>query len=185
MCLPVCIRAGFRLERLVFMFRQMRRFRQLLDDKLSADILTRSAVGVLALSGDDDYPYAVPVNYYYENGVIYIHGAVSGHKIDAIARNPKVSFCVVDENRNVPEEFTTYFRSVIAFGKARLVEDAEEKRLAAQKLADKFSPDEPAERRDAEIAREWKALGIIRIDIEHLSGKEAIELVRERKKAES
>ena len=68
------------------MFRKMRRFRQLLDDKLSADILTHGTVGVLALSGDDDYPYAVPVNYYYENGIIYIHGATSGHKIDAIAR---------------------------------------------------------------------------------------------------
>lgn len=167
------------------MFRKMRRFRQLLDDKLSADILTRGAVGVLALSGDDDYPYAVPVNYYYENGIIYIHGATSGHKIDAIARNPKVSFCVIDENRNVPEEFTTYFRSVIAFGRAHLVEDEAEKRFAAQALADKFSPEEPAERRDAEIEHSWKAMGIIRIDIEHMTGKEAIELVRARQETDT
>ena len=74
---------------------------------------------------------------------------------------------------------------MIAFGRAHLVEDEAEKRFAAQALADKFSPEEPAERRDAEIEHSWKAMGIIRIDIEHMTGKEAIELVRARKKAES
>lgn len=167
------------------MFRKMRRFRQLLDDAACAEILSRGTSGVLAVSGDDDYPYAVPVNYFYDHGVIYIHGALAGHKIDAITRSNKVSFCVVDQEQNVPSEFTTYFRSVIVFGRAHLVRDDTEKQLAAQKLADRFSPDEPAARRDAEITREWKALGVIRIDIEHVTGKEAIELVRERKKKES
>ena len=92
---------------------------------------------------------------------------------------------MVDLEQNVSAEFTTYFRSVIAFGRAHLVEDAAEKRLAAQKLADKFSPEEPAEHRDAEIEHSWKAMGIIRIDIEHMTGKEAIELVRARQETDT
>ena len=167
------------------MFRKMRRFRQLLSDAACAEILTRGTSGVLAVSGDGNYPYAVPLNYLYDDKKIYFHGALSGHKIDAIARNDKVSFCVVDLEQNVSAEFTTYFRSVIAFGRAHLVEDAAEKRLAAQKLADKFSPEEPAEHRDAEIEHSWKAMGIIRIDIEHMTGKEAIELVRARQETDT
>lgn len=167
------------------MFRKMRRFRQLLSDAACEEILTRGTSGVLAVSGDGNYPYAVPLNYLYDDKKIYFHGALSGHKIDAIARNDKVSFCVVDLEQNVSAEFTTYFRSVIAFGRAHLVEDEAEKRLTAQKLADKFSPEESTEHRDAEIEHSWKAMGIIRIDIEHMTGKEAIELVRARQETDT
>ena len=75
---------------------------------------------VLALLGDNDYPYAVPISYVYDDGKVYFHSAKSGHKIDAIQRTAKASFCVIDEDLVVPEEYTTYFRSVIAFGRIRL-----------------------------------------------------------------
>lgn len=74
---------------------------------------------------------------------------------------------------------------MIAFGRAHLVEDAAEKRLAAQALADKYSPDESAERRDSEIEHSWNALGIIRIDVEHLTGKKAIDLVHARQETDT
>lgn len=79
--------------------------------------------GTLALHGDNGYPYAVPISYVYANGKIYFHSAVTGHKVDAILRDDKVSFCVVERDEIRPAEFTTYFRSVIVFGKARILTD--------------------------------------------------------------
>ena len=113
----------------------MRRKRQLLSAGESMDILDNGTVGVLALSGDDDYPYAVPVSYVYDNSKIYFHGAKTGHKIDAIRKCSKASFCVIDQDKIIPEEYTTYFRSVIAFGKVRILENEDDIRDAIEKLA--------------------------------------------------
>lgn len=162
------------------MFREMRRFRQQLSTESCEEILNRRGTGVLAVLGDGGYPYAVPLNYYYESGRLYFHGAKTGHKLDAIAQCDKVSFCVIDKDENVPAEFTTYFRSVIAFGHARVVEDDAEKRDAAEKLGRKFSPNETPERLEGEIAHAWERLCLLCVDIDHMSGKEAIELVRAR-----
>ena len=159
------------------MFREMRRIRQAMSQEDSIEVLKRCTAGVLAVSGDDDYPYAVPLSYVYDDGKIYFHTAVSGHKMDAIARQEKVSFCVIDEDRIVPEEFTTYFRSVIAFGKARVLSD-EEKTEALVKLCGKYSPDEDSEHVDEEIRKSFKSVAVVEITIDHLSGKEAIEFVK-------
>lgn len=104
------------------MFREMRRKRQLLPAEDSIAILKKITSGILALHGDDGYPYAVPVSYVYADGRIYFHTAMNGHKVDSIVRNDKVSFCVVEQDEVKPAEFTTYFRSVIVFGKARILE---------------------------------------------------------------
>lgn len=160
------------------MFREMRRKRQLMAQEDAVRILTEGSSGVLAVQGDDGYPYTVPVSYLYCDGRIYFHGAGTGHKIDAIRRDDKVSFCVIGMDQNVPEKFTTYFHSVVAFGRASVVSDEAEKRRAIELLADKYSPNEPAEKRDAEIEHEWTVLTLVRIDIEHLTGKQAIELVK-------
>lgn len=164
------------------MFRKMRRFRQALPEAAVRDILLARTNGVLALSGDDGYPYAVPVSYVYDpdENCIFFHGAKEGHKIDAIHRNEKASFCVVDKDEIVPKEFTSYFRSVIVFGKIRIVEDEEEKRRSIDKLARKYSPDETDASRGAEIEKEWRALCMLRLDIENMTGKEAIELTGQR-----
>lgn len=98
--------------------RKMRRFRQELPQDEVLRILSTGKVAVWAVSGDDGYPYAVPVNYVYDNGCLFLHSASQGHKIDAIKRNPKCSVCIIDKDDVIPEEFTSYFRSVIAFGKA-------------------------------------------------------------------
>lgn len=97
-------------------FREMRRKRQMLSAKESEEILRRMTNGTLALHGDGGYPYAVPVSYVYSDGRIYFHTAMQGHKVDALMRDDKVSFCVVEQDDVKPAEFTTYFRSVIAFG---------------------------------------------------------------------
>lgn len=94
----------------------MRRFRQALSTEESVEILRKGIVAVLAVTGDDDYPYALPLNYVYHEGSVYIHSALEGHKIDTLKRNPKCSLCIVDKDEIVPEKFTSYFRSIIAFG---------------------------------------------------------------------
>ena len=104
------------------MFREMRRKRQMLGKEECEEILNRGTSGVLALLGDDAYPYAVPISYVYEDGKLYFHSARSGHKLDAVREYPKASFCVIDQDQIVPEEYTTYFRSVIAFGSIRILE---------------------------------------------------------------
>lgn len=155
------------------MLRTMRRFRQQLTAEDMERILHDGKYCVMAVSGDDDYPYAVPVNYVYDGTSIYIHSASKGHKIDALKRNPKCSLCIVDRDDVVPEEFTSYFRSVIVFGKAHIVKPTDEKDSALRMLCDKYSPGIDPE---AEISRFIKTVCIIRIDIDSVYGKEAIEL---------
>ena len=159
------------------MFREMRRKRQKLAKEKCDDILYRGTSGVLALHGDDGYPYAVPISYVYTGKKPWFHSAKAGHKIDAVLRDAKASFCVIDQDRIMPEEYTTYFRSVIAFGTIRILEDEAEKRTAIEQLAVKYAPDDSEENRSRAIEQEWKPLCMLEMEIEHLSGKQAIELV--------
>ena len=163
-------------------FREMRRKRQALSRREVLDILRRGTSGVLALSGDDGYPYAVPISYVYDEGKIYFHSAKNGHKIDAIQRTAKASFCVIDKDLVVPEEYTTYFRSVIAFGKIRVIEDDREKRAAIEKLAIKYAPEDTAANRDDAISRGGNLICMLEMKIDHITGKEAIGLVKEKEK---
>ncbi len=160
------------------MFREMRRKKQILSEKNCIEILEKGTAGVLALLGDNDYPYAVPISYVYYNSKLFFHGAKSGHKIDAIKKCSKASFCVIDQDHIVPEEYTTYFRSVIAFGKIHVMEDEIEMKNAIERLAVKYYPTDTETNRNTAISREWKPLCMIELDIEHLSGKEAIELAK-------
>lgn len=160
------------------MFREMRRKRQSLSTEECVAILERMPNGTLTLYGDDGYPYAVPVSYVYADGKIYFHSAMQGHKVDAVRRNGNVSFCVVEQDDVKPAEFTTYFRSVIVFGKARILTDEDEKRNALCLLADKYSHGEAG--MEAEIAKGFNKLLMVEITVEHITGKEAIELVRKR-----
>lgn len=161
------------------MFREMRRKRQQLPAGECIAILERMTNGVLALYGDEGYPYAVPVSYVYTDGKIYFHSAVKGHKVDAIMRNKHVSFCVVERDDVRPEEFTTYFKSVVVFGKARILTEEAEKLAALNLLADKYSPEESG--KDAEIAKGFNHLLMVEIAVEHITGKESIELIRAKK----
>ena len=159
------------------MFREMRRKKQKLSKEECDRILYNGTSGVLALHGDDGYPYAVPVSYVYNGEKLLFHSAKIGHKIDAILKNAAASFCVIDQDQIVPEEYTTYFRSIIAFGRIRILEDDAEKRSAIEKLAVKYAPDDTAENRDKAIEREWKPLCMMEMEIEHLTGKQAIEMI--------
>ena len=161
-------------------FRKMRRIRQQLGDAECVGILEKNTSGTLAVLGDGDYPYAVPLSYVYYDNTIYFHCAKSGHKLDAIREHDKVSFCVIDQDAVVPQEYTTYFRSVIVFGRARKIEEQDEMRRAIEILAEKYYPDDSQDNRNVFIDKEFSALCMIKIEIEHMTGKEAIELVKAR-----
>lgn len=162
------------------MFREMRRKGQRLTDDEALEILNKSTSGVLALEGEDGYPYAVPLSYAFDGEHIYFHSAPEGHKLDAIRRNSKASFCVISEDNVVAEKFTTMYRSVIVFGKARIIEDTAEKYGALEKLGKKYAPNHPGGLRK-EMDSFIDHLKIIEFTPEHITGKEAIELAQIKK----
>lgn len=161
----------------------MRRKRQLLNNSDITTVLRVGTSGVLALLGEDGYPYAIPLSYVYDEdrNRIYVHGANEGYKLDCIKHHDKVSFCVVNKDEPIINRFDTMFRSVIAFGKIRIIDDESEKRHALTLLGEKFSiPDNPE--LNAYIERAWNKVTVISLDIEYITGKESIELVIEKNK---
>ncbi len=167
------------------MFRKMRRSGQELPFQECEAILRDATHGVLSVLGDDGYPYGVPVNHVYADGKILFHCAVSGHKIDAIRRCDKVSFCVVAHEKILPEERATSFLSVIAFGRARIVDDPAGLRRIATLVGEKFSHDYP-EACQEEIDEVIPAgrMYCVEIEVEHLSGKcDRREMMRRRQES--
>ena len=148
----------------------MRRKNQVLSQQESIAILQNGTTGTLAVLGDDDY--------FYQDNKIYFHGAKAGHKIDAIKKHNKVSFSVVAQDDIISEKLTTYFKSVVAFGTARIMEDDAEKRSVMEKLTAKFASDQPEQKRSEAITTQFPALGMIEMTIEHMTGKQALELTK-------
>ena len=158
------------------MFREMRRKMQALTAEETAEILKRNTSGVLSLNGDDGYPYGVPLSYVYLDSKLYFHCAGAGHKLDSILKDDKVSFCVIDQDQVVGEEYTTYFRSVIAFGRARVLEGAEKLRPLVE-LCEKYYPGHLEQtRQKAERALKNGCIG--ELAIEHIAAKTGRELVK-------
>ncbi|MBR5070006.1 MAG: NimIJ family nitroimidazole resistance protein [Bacteroidales bacterium] len=160
-------------------FREMRRKRQQLSEAESIGILQKATAGTLALLGDGGYPYAVPISYVYADGKLYFHSALSGHKVDAIRNCDKASFCVINKDDVQPAKYTTFFRSVIAFGRIHIIEDEQEKLETARLLGDRYNPNDE-EALQKELEHGFSRMLMIRFDIEHLTGKEAIELMKQR-----
>ena len=160
-------------------FREMRRKRQQLSDEESYAILQNATSGTLALLGDGGYPYAVPISYVFSEGKLYFHSALSGHKVDAIRSCDRASFCVVAQDDVKPALYTTFFRSVIAFGRIHIVDDEAEKLAAARLLGNRYNPHQD-EALQKELENGLARMLVIRLDIEHLTGKESIELVGQR-----
>lgn len=168
------------------MFRQMRRFRQQLSREECEAILRDEPTGVLAVHGDGGYPYAVPVNHVYRDGVIAFHCAKTGHKLDAIRRDDRVSFCVVARDDVLPEERATAYISVIAFGRARIVEDEAGLRRIAGWIGEKFCPDHlEGCRQETDEVVAANRMACVEIEVEHMTGKCANAVLRERREARS
>jgi len=151
------------------MFRELRRKEKKMSEEETLEVLKNGREGVLATLGKDGYPYAVPLNYACHNGNIYFHCAKTGHKIDNLAHHTKVSFCVVADAEIIPEEFSTRFKSVIAFGNAvEVFEDEKEAGLLA--LVQRYSSEYIAEGKKY-IASDMNKTKVFKIEIEHMTGK--------------
>ena len=126
------------------MFRKMNRIRQQLSREDCVEILKQEPRGVLSVLGDDGYPYGMPMNHYYceEDGKLYFHSGKTGHKIDAIQRSDKASFCVYDGGFRREGEWALNIRSVIVFGRIERIENREEIYRMARLLSYKFTRDE-------------------------------------------
>lgn len=151
------------------MFKEMRRKdRELKNDEI-IEILKNNTYGILSTISENGYPYGVPISYIFFNNSIYFHSATKGHKIDNILNNSKVSFCIVGETCTLPDKFTTNYESVIVFGKAIEVLD-DEKNSALLEIVKKYSPDYIEEGKEY-IEKAGKATKVLKISIEHISGK--------------
>ena len=154
------------------MFRPQRRKNKVRGDDVAQNLLLHARRGVFAVNGDDGYPYAVPVNFLYDEAAnrIYFHGSHEGHKADAVRRDDKVCFTVYGNETVKDEAWAPYLQSVVAFGRCRLLEHGDEAMAILKRLAMKYYIDESLA--DSEIARAGKAARIYEIQIEHLTAKE-------------
>lgn len=157
------------------MFRTIRKKKNALDITSTKNLLQQNRRGVLSMNGDDGYPYAIPVNYLYDedNKKIYFHGARAGHKVDALKACDKVCFTVYGNEMIKEETWAPYMQSVVVFGRCHLLETSEKTMTLLKKFAMKYYPNEQMV--DVEILRAGKAAQLFEIEIEYLSGKEVQE----------
>ncbi len=153
------------------MFREITRFKQALPKDECIEILKTELRGVLAVQGDDGYPYALPINHYYneEDRRIYFHSGPKGHKIDALMKDPKASFCVYDRGFKREGEWALNIRSVIVFGRVEIIEDRDKIIEISRLLSLKFTDDEAYI--NYEIAKSGARTFMFALVPEHITGK--------------
>ena len=153
------------------MFREIVRKKQALSEEECLEILKSAKRGVLSVNGDDGYPYGMPLNHYYDpkDGKLYFHGGRIGHKIEAMKRDDRASFCVLDEGTLDPEGWFFHFRSVIVFGRIEFIEDEEKVIEKVRELSYKFTQDDGYI--DGEIAKDLKGTLMFALVPEHITGK--------------
>ena len=158
----------------------MRRKRQALPAHECVEILRTATSGVLALVGADGWPYAVPLNHAWENGSLYFHCAVAGRKVDAMRHCAKACFTAIAQDIIVPAKYTSRYKSVMCFGRIAILEGDEERRHALYLIAERCNPGADAAFAE-EMRRNARRTLALRLDIDYMSGKEGLELARERR----
>ncbi len=153
------------------MFREMMRIKQQLPQEECIEILKNEPRGVLSVLGDDGYPYGMPINQYYceEDGKIYFHSGKKGHKVDAIKRCDKASFCAYDQGFRREGEWALNIRSVIVFGRIEIIEDTEKVYEISRRLSRKFTDDEAYI--EHEIVKSGPRTLMFALVPEHMTGK--------------
>lgn len=159
-------------KEIIIMFRTMRRIKNQINTEDAKKLLERERRGVLAVHGDNGYPFAIPVNYYYDVQAqkIYFHGAKAGHKVDALKRDDKVCFTVYGNERIKKEEWAPYLQSVVIFGRCHLIDDPDKTIEKVRKLATKYYPNK--EEVEMGIQKSIQATQLYEIEIEHMTGKQ-------------
>lgn len=151
------------------MFRDMRRFKQQLSEQECVDVLTHALRGVLAVHGEDGYPYAFPMNYIYLDGKIYFHCAKTGHKLDALSSDDKVSFCVMNEGFRKSGDWALNIKSVVIFGCVKKIDPSQTAVEIVRRIGLKYYP--TAEGVEDEIRKAGAHVQILELSIDHMTGK--------------
>lgn len=155
------------------MFRTMRRYKQQISEEECIRILQEEKRGILSMLGEDDYPYGIPMNHWYnpENGKLYFHCAKTGHKLDAVRKHDKVSYCVYDQGFRKEGDWALNIRSVVVFCRARIVDDAEDelRRRIAVGLCRKFTDDEAFLQK--ELVNAMPRAAFLELTPDHMTGK--------------
>ena len=157
------------------MFRELTRIKKAASREECLRLLEHEKRGVLAVHGDDGYPYAMPLNHWYDpqSGCLYFHCGPGGHREDALRRCAKVSYCVHDEGWSEPGDWVKHVTSVIVFGQVEFVEDRDEIVRVATALSHKFTQDEDYIRREIEAHAHRTVL--LKLTPEHICGKHVTE----------
>ena len=159
----------------ISMFRSIRNKRNEISTDEAKELLRSSRRGILAVNGDDGYPYAIPINYLYDEDAhkIVFHGAKAGYKVDCLKVCDKVCFTVYGNERIQEESWAPFLQSTVVFGRCHLVENLEATMMLMKKFAMKYYPDEKLV--DEGVASSGRAVQMFEIEIEHMSGKEVQE----------
>ena len=157
------------------MFRKIRKIKNEINQEDVKELLKTSRRGILAMNGDDGYPYAIPVNYFYDEteGKIFFHGAKAGYKVDCLKSSDKVCFTVIGSEMIRAEEWAPYMQSVVIFGRCQLIDDKQNAMKRLKDFAMKYYPSE--EMVLDEIKADGQATQMFEIDIEYMTGKEVQE----------
>ena len=151
------------------MFRSMRRIKQQLSDEETIEVLKNSKRGVLSVVGDDGWPYGIYINPHYENGKIYFHGGKEGHKIDALRKDPRASFTVIDDGVKDEGGWAYTFKSVVVFGRVAFIDDQAEALEICRRLSRRFTQDEKYI--EDEIKNFGALVRVFALVPEHITGK--------------
>lgn len=153
------------------MFRELVRKKQQISNEECVELLKEELRGVLSVQGDDGYPYGLPINHYYNeaDGCLYFHSGMTGHKIDALRRDSKASFCVYDRGFRREGEWALNIKSVIVFGRIEIIEDKETIYDISRKLSHKFTRDEAYI--EKEIVHSGPRTLMFRLVPQHMTGK--------------
>ena len=157
------------------MFRELARKNKQISREECLELLKKETRGILSVNGDDGYPYGMPMNHIYveEDGCLYFHCGRYGHRLDALKRSDRVSFCVCEQGRRAEGDWAYLVRSVIVFGRMEIVDDADEIARVTTVLCHKFTQDEAYIKQ--EIERYGKATLLLKLNFEHMCGKQVKE----------
>lgn len=157
------------------MFRDIRKKKNKMSAELTNKLLKETRIGILAVNGDEGYPYALPINFLYDEArqKIFFHGAKRGHKYDTLKRSEKVCFSVYGQEMVKEEAWAPFVQSAVIFGRCHLMENTEQALEVLKQFALKYYPNEKMVMDEIDASR--NAVQLFEIDIEQLSGKEVQE----------
>ena len=157
------------------MFRELARKNKQISREECLELLKKETRGILSVNGDDGYPYGMPMNHIYveEDGCLYFHCGRYGHRLDALKRSDRVSFCVCEQGRRAEGDWAYLVRSVIVFGRMEILDDPKQTVAIVSELSRKFTRDEKYI--EEEIRRFAKGTLLLKLTPEHLCGKRVTE----------